>query len=195
MKTEIKVWDGFVRIFHWLLVLLFITAYVTGDEKNNLHLYSGYAILGLIVLRIIWGFIGSKYAKFTNFIYSPTNTINYFKNIKNKNAKHYIGHNPAGGWMIILMIISLLIVIISGIKVDEIEKRENSANNINITFINNAYADDDDENHAEEEFWEEIHEISANFMILLIILHVLGVIAASRLHNENLVKAMITGKK
>ncbi len=205
MNNEIRVWDPLVRIFHWSLVLAFSVAYLSGEEESNVHIYAGYIVLGLISFRLIWGFVGGHYARFQNFIYSPKTVIQYLKSLVAKKPEHYLGHNPAGGYMIVAMLICLVIVSVSGLKVLAIEEGEGpfAANTPSLTIINSSYADSDEiyenEEHESdedsEEFWEEIHEISANLMLLLIFLHVAGVIVSGRLHGENLVKAMFTGKK
>jgi cytochrome b len=199
-KKEVKVWDVLVRLFHWSLVIVFFIAYFTGDEENIWHIYTGYTVLGLICFRLIWGFIGTKHARFTDFVYSPKIVTQYLKELLTKHPKHYLGHNPAGGWMVILLLISLFVVTVSGLKVYAIEEGKGPlADSNKITIISQSYADDDEEGHEDEdedeEFWEEIHEASTNFTLLLIFLHIVGVIVASKLHRENLVKAMITGKK
>ncbi len=133
--------------------------------------------------------------------------------------KHYLGHNPAGGAMIFALLISLVVVTYSGLEVYAIEEGAGPlAQTTDISFIKSAYADDDDDEHDdehdehgevrkeygehesgededEEEFWEDIHEASANFVLFLIALHIVGVFVAGKLHDENLVKAMITGNK
>jgi cytochrome b len=197
-KKEVKVWDVLVRLFHWSLVIVFFIAYFTGDEENIWHIYAGYTVLGLVSFRLVWGFIGTKHARFTDFIYSPKAVIQYLKELITKHPKHYLGHNPAGGWMVMLLLISLFVVTVSGLKVYAIEEGKGPlADSNKITIISQSYANDDEEEHEdeEEEFWEEIHEASTNFTLLLIFLHIVGVIVASKLHNENLIKAMITGKK
>jgi cytochrome b len=210
MNNEIRVWDPLVRIFHWSLVLAFTVAYLSGDEESSLHIYSGYVVLGLIAFRVLWGLIGTRYARFSNFVYSPGTVIQYLKRMVAKNPKHYIGHNPAGGAMVIAMLLCLFVVSVSGLKIYAIEEGLGplAGETPEFTIISPAYADsdsDDDEHgknengHGEdeeaEEFWEEIHEASSNLMLLLIFLHIAGVIVSGRLHNEHLVKAMLTGKK
>lgn len=214
MSNKIRVWDPLVRIFHWSLVLAFTIAYLSGDEESNLHIYAGYIVLGLITFRVLWGFIGSQYARFSNFVYSPKAVIQYLKSLMAKNPKHYLGHNPAGGWMIIAMLICLVVVTVTGLKVYAIEEGRGplASDTSALTMINSSYAESDEDEAYEreenernetgqnehekgEEFWEEIHEISSNLMLLLIFLHVAGVIISGRLHNENLVKAMFTGNK
>lgn len=209
-ENTVKVWDILVRIFHWSLVISFVIAYLTTEDDNIWHIYSGYTVLGLIVFRVVWGFIGSKYARFSDFIYSPATVIKYIKELINKSPAHYVGHNPAGGWMIIALLVSLFVVSISGLKLYAVEEGLGPLAGIDadISIINKAYADRDnhekDENNEEhenkgneqdEEFWEEIHEVSTNITLLLILLHIAGVVVSGRLHNENLIKAMITGKK
>ena len=208
MSNEIRVWDPLVRIFHWGLVLTFTIAYLSGDEESSLHIYSGYVVLGLIAFRVLWGLIGTRYARFSNFVYSPGTVIQYLKGLAAKKPKHYMGHNPAAGWMVIAMLLSLFVVTVSGLKVYAIEEGFGplAGEFPALTIISPAYADDDDNEHGKngnghsvdeeaEEFWEEIHEGSSNFMLLLIFLHITGVIVSGRLHNERLVKAMLTGKK
>lgn len=108
MVDKIKVWDPFVRISHWLLLAAFITSYVTGDEETDLHFYSGYFILALVLLRIIWGFIGSEHARFRDFVVSPVEAVGYLKGLVTGNVRHYVGHNPAAAMMILALLLSVL---------------------------------------------------------------------------------------
>lgn len=213
MSNEIRVWDPVLRVFHWGLVLSFFISYITAEEESELHIYAGYVVLGLILFRLLWGVIGSKHARFRDFLYSPKDVILYLKELITGKTKHYVGHNPAGGWMIIALLISLFVVTISGLKVYAIEEGLGPLAGVNteLPIISSAHADwdedDDDEkeeykqysdngkNDQDEEFWEEIHEASTNFTLFLIFLHITGVVVASKLHNENFVRAMITGKK
>ncbi len=210
-KQSIPVWDIAVRIFHWSLVLGFTIAWLTGDEEDALHIYAGYTVLGLIGFRLIWGFIGSRHARFGDFVTGPASVIEYLKSLRDR-PRHYMGHNPAGGWMVVLMLLTLFGVTLSGLKVYGIEGHGPLAAEVTApAFIGSAHAGDDDDDdryghetssmetaggrEADEEFWEEIHETLSDFMLLLIALHIAGVIVSSRLHRENLVKAMITGNK
>lgn len=214
MNNEIRVWDPLIRIFHWGLVLAFSIGYLTGEEDSSLHIYAGYTVLGLIIFRMLWGFIGTRYARFGNFVYSPKTAIQYLKGLVAKKPEHYIGHNPAGGWMVITMLLCLFVVTVSGLKVYAIEEGLGllAGETPALTIINSTYAsststDSDDDHDSEygknvysedeqaEELWEEVHEASSTFMLFLIILHIAGVIVSGRLHDENLVKAMFTGKK
>jgi len=197
--SSIKVWDIGIRLFHWGLVAFFAIAYITGEiETETLHAWAGYVIIGLLVYRIVWGLIGSRYASFGNFIYTPAEIRAYLKSLLTRHPKHYPGHNPAGGLMVILLLLGLMATSWTGLKAYEAEGKGPLAAS-NITFsIPMALADD--RGHAAhgkkgDEFWEEAHEACVNFMLLLIVLHLGGVVVSSLLHRENLVRAMITGRK
>jgi len=210
MSNQIYVWDKFVRVFHWSLVTLFCVSYLTGEELELVHVYSGYLICGLVVSRIIWGVVGSRYARFKTFLFSPATIIDYAKSYRQGNPKHFIGHNPLAGVMIVALLATLLAISVSGMKLYAVEEGKGPLAQVpRVQLVNSAYADDDDEhegyenedyeNHGYEnegeEFWEDIHEASVNMMILLIVLHLLGVAVSSRLHNERLVASMISGFK
>ncbi|TNF35975.1 MAG: cytochrome b [Gammaproteobacteria bacterium] len=197
----IKVWDLPVRIFHWSLVAFFVISYLSGDELETLHAWSGYVVTALIMFRILWGFIGSTYARFSNFIYSPAEIKGYLRSLLSHTPRHYIGHNPAGGVMVIVLLISLSLTVFSGLKAYAADGHGPLASS-EFSLVKNAYADKDehedeneDEHEHEDEFWEEIHEFFSNFTLLLVFIHVAGVIVSSRIHKESLVKAMLTGYK
>lgn len=180
----IKVWDPLVRIFHWSLVLAFIIAFITEEDFLAIHTFAGYTVFGLIVLRVIWGIIGTRHARFSDFIYSKETIKQFIKDTLSFRAKRYLGHNPAGGAMIILMIISLLITSFTGIAVYGAEEQAGPM----ASLFSQSHG-----------FWgeafEETHEFFANFTLLLVFIHVSGVIVESFIHKENLVKSMITGMK
>ncbi|MCD2452346.1 cytochrome b/b6 domain-containing protein [Methylicorpusculum oleiharenae] len=180
MQDKIKVWDLPVRLFHWLLVLSFFIAYLTEEEFLTPHVYAGYVVIGLMVFRFIWGFTGSRFARFSSFICSPAASLAYLKDLATLKAKRYIGHNPAGSAMILLLFISLLMLCISGLAVYAAEEHAGPLARFAI---------------SQGDFWEEIHEFFANFTLFLVVLHVAGVIVESRLHGESLVKSMLTGYK
>lgn len=182
MNTEnsIKVWDLPLRIFHWLLVISFSVAFITEDDFLSIHVWAGYLVAGLLIFRLIWGFSGGKYARFTNFLCGPSKAITYFKDAFSLKAKRYIGHNPAGTLMILLLLISLMITTITGFAVYGAE--ENTGPLAMISMEN-------------EHLWEEVHEFFANASLVLVFIHIVGVIFESYLHKENLSKAMLTGYK
>lgn len=202
MNQQMYVWDRFVRTFHWSLVGLVCLSYLTGEEEHWLHTYSGYAIFTLISLRVIWGFIGSEHARFADFVYSPGAIARYIGSLTSASPKHYLGHNPAGGIMVIALLLALFATTLSGMKLLAVEEGKGPFAG-QLTTIHRAYADSGDdkdndqtgEEHEGEEFWEEVHEASVNILLLLVATHLVGVVLSSWRHKENLVKAMITGNK
>jgi cytochrome b len=180
----VKVWDPMVRIFHWTLVGSFIVAYLTEDDFLNLHLLAGYTVLALIMFRIVWGFVGTPYARFSSFVFSPRVVKQYFVETLKLRAKRYVGHNPAGGAMIILLLISLVITVITGVAVYGAEENAGPL----AFWLGHAGG-----------FWEEaleaIHEFFANFTLFLVFIHLAGVVVESFIHRENLVGAMFNGRK
>jgi len=193
ITKNIPVWDITVRIFHWALLAAFSIAYITEDDFETLHIYAGYAVLGLISFRLIWGVIGTKYARFTNFVCRISTIKLYLKSILSGHPKHYLGHNPAGGLMIIVMLISLFTISYSGLETYAAEGKGPLAN-VELSIVSSAYADDD-HHLGKSDFWEDIHEFLANFTLFLIFIHVAGVAVSSLIHDENLVRAMVSGKK
>ncbi len=182
-EQQIRVWDLFIRVFHWGLALLFLAAYVTEEDILVIHVWAGYLILGLIGLRIVWGFIGTSYARFSSFVFGPETVIQYLKDTLRLKAKRYIGHNPAGGAMILVMLLSVVLTCITGVAVYGVEGAGPMA-----SWLVNA-------GEWLHEPLEEVHEFFANFTVTLIVIHVAGVIIEGLVHRENLVDAMITGNK
>ena len=212
MRTQktIDVWDSFIRIFHWALAGFFIISYATGDEESWLHIWSGYAIVILLLSRIIWGFIGSKHARFSDFVYSKAEMIAYAKGMMTGRAKRYIGHNPLGGLMVVVLLASLLLTTSTGMMLYGAEEGKGPLAGVMAQqstvqlpqIISTAQADDDHKSHDgsakkddEHEFLEETHEFFANFTLFLVMVHLLGVFVESVFHRESLVKAMLSGKK
>jgi len=180
--NEIKVWDLLVRIFHWSLVVFFVLAYLTEDDWLGIHSSAGYTIALLVLFRLVWGFIAVyPSALFVNFVTRPSVAIHYLKQELRGNAKRYIGHNPAGAAMVLMLLTSLFMTALLGMTLFATEGHGALAH----TFFAQLPA----------HIIKELHEFFANFTLLLIIAHVLGVILSSKLHKENLIMAMITGKK
>lgn len=180
---EIKVWDPAVRIFHWSLVAAFIIAYVSEDDFMTIHAYAGYIIIGLLIFRVVWGFIGTRHARFSDFVSPPNEILAYLKEMVALKAKHYLGHNPAGGAMIIALLMSLFITTLTGLCVYGIE-----GSGPFVGWLSGA-------GEFAKDALEEVHEFFANFTLLLICIHVAGVILSGIVHAENLVRAMFTGIK
>lgn len=194
--TRIKVWDPAARIFHWLLVVLFTLAYLSEDAET-LHVYAGYGVLGLIGFRLVWGFVGSQYARFGDFIYGPAAVVRHARSLLSGKPIHYLGHNPIGGWMIVLLLLSLFGTCWSGLKLYAVEEGKGPLAQAPAIVVS-AWADEDeheDANGGDDEFWEEAHEVFTNLTLVLVFIHIAGVVVTSRLHGENLARAMVTGYK
>ncbi len=222
-KKTVKVWDPLARIGHWTLVVAFFTAYFTEDDFMTAHIWSGYVVGAYVLIRILWGFVGGRQARFSNFVYSPVKIFGYLKNLIARKPQHYTGHNPAGGAMVLALLLSLTGTTWTGLKLYAVEDNKGplaiSARQVqspiqSINLIPVAKAEDnDDEDEGDEgaeselidnenkvdkqseEYWEELHEDFTNLTLLLVFLHVIGVIVSSYIDKENLVKAMLTGKK
>jgi cytochrome b len=196
-EGEIKVWDIGVRVFHWSLVVLFLISYVSGDEESLLHVYSGYGVLGLVIFRIVWGVVGTKYARFRNFIVGPKTAGLYARSLLTTRPIHYLGHNPIGGWMVIALLILLIAASWSGLVLYGAEGHGPLANQ-QISIVGQVYANGDDHEDKDDggdDLWEEIHEALAQLTLLFVFMHIAGVLIGSMLHRENLIKAMVTGYK
>ncbi len=182
-QTEIKVWDPLVRLFHWTLVGGFAIAWLTEDEWMGLHAYAGYVVGTLLSFRLIWGVLGTRYARFSDFVKSPARVAAYLQDLVRFRAERTVGHNPAGGAMIVALLIMLLLTTLTGLLAYGATGAGPLAQPL---FGNRAYG---------SELFEEIHEFFANFTLILVLVHLMGVAFGSYLHGENLVRSMITGKK
>lgn len=167
----VRVWDPMVRVFHWSLVAAFVTAYVTHDDGfSTAHLAAGYVVAGLVAFRVLWGFVGSRHARFTDFVRGPRPTIGYLRGLVTGTAPRTVGHNPAGGAMAVALLVLLSVIALTGWGMTTTA----------------FYADGT---------LEAIHETAVNLALAAILLHLIGVAASSLAHRENLVRAMITGRK
>lgn len=203
-EERVKVWDIGVRLFHWTLVLLFAVSYLTGEDESMVHIYAGYGVIALIVFRLVWGFVGTRHARFTDFVRGPGATMDYAKSMLSGKPAYYLGHNPLGGWMVIALLLSLAGTCWSGLEAYAVEGHGPLALQESF-FIQSALAHgDEDEDEKEgkhdkenggDEFWEEVHEVLSNLTLLLVVLHIAGVIVTSVIHREKLVKSMIDGYK
>ena len=180
-KCTVKVWDPLIRIFHWSLLFFFMLAFVTGDEWLILHVQAGYAIALLIGFRLLWGVIGTRLAQFRSFVKPPRAVLTYLRAMLGLRPAHYLGHNPAAAVMVLALLLSLSITCFTGLVTIASEGQGPLAD----TFFSSWRG----------EWMEELHEFFANFTLLLVIGHVAGVVISSLLEGENLVRAMITGRK
>lgn len=170
MTAKILVWDAPVRIFHWLMVLSFAGAYLTaeGEAWKLVHITLGYTMLGLVGFRIVWGFIGTRYARFSAFVRGSRAVTQYVGSMLRGQPEHHLGHNPAGAVVIVLLLVLTLVVVVAGWA---------SYNELAGGWVG------------------EVHVAASNLMLGLIGVHIGGVVVASWLHKENLVGAMINGRK
>jgi cytochrome b len=165
---DVLVWDLPVRIFHWLLAASFAGAWLTAehDSWRLLHVTFGCTVLALAVLRVAWGLVGTRHARFGDFVRGPRAALRYLGGLVRGKPQHYAGHNPAGG----LAIVALLALAITA-----------AAAGLATYTLGDAY--------------EDLHEALANLMLALVGLHVAAVVVSGWLHRENLVAAMFSGRK
>lgn len=180
-QQVIKVWDPLVRVFHWSLALFFTVAYLSEGDFETLHFYMGYGVSALIAFRLLWGIVGPKYARFTNFVTGKEKVVRYLKSLLTGKAEHYVGHNPAGGLMVIALLLMLALTCFFGMTLIAID----DAGPLAGTFVASF----------NEDLVKELHEFFANSTLALVFIHLAGVVVSSLLHRENLIRAMITGVK
>ena len=168
--TRILVWDLPVRMFHWLLVASFAGAFLTAESERvrDIHVALGYTFAGLLAFRLLWGLVGSRYARFSSFAFGPKRVVAYLRSLLARRPEHHVGHNPAGSWVIYALLVLGLTVGATG---------------------HSLYVD------AGGHWVGELHEGVANALLALVIVHVAGAVISSFLHRENLVAAMVTGYK
>lgn len=169
-RPTIRVWDPLVRLFHWSLAVSFALAWLTAEEWEDLHYWAGYTAAALIGFRLLWGLVGPRYARFSQFIRRPGDVARYVGAILTGREPRYLGHNPAGGLMILALLAGMALTALTGWM------------------------------YTTDMFWgvewvEETHEAAATLMLGLVGLHVAGVVLASLRHRENLALSMLTGRK
>lgn len=169
-SRKILVWDVPVRVFHWLIVLCFAGAYLTAEHESwrLVHVTLGYTMAGLVVFRLLWGVVGTRYARFSNFVRGPRAVAAYLRGMLGGSAPHHTGHNPAG---------AIAIVALLGLA-------------LAVTALGWATYED-----MGGKWLEEFHEAAANIMLGVVGIHIAGVLLGSWLHRDNLIGAMVTGRK
>lgn len=168
--NRILVWDWPVRIGHWLMVAGFVTAWLTSESESLrlVHAVAGATVVAVAAFRLLWGFVGSRHARFADFVRGPKAVLSYLGSLATLRPQHYTGHNPAGGWAIVALLAMAVGIGGTGYMLYE-----------------------DLGGH----WLEELHEGIANLMLGVVLVHVAGVATGSFLHRENLVRAMLTGVK
>ena len=167
---RVLVWDLPTRVGHWLLAGSFAVAWLTAEAESwrNVHLASGYLFGAVIAFRLVWGLVGTRYARFTEFVKSPRAAWQYLTSLLGPRPQHTIGHNPAGGWAIIALLVLGALSVVSGW----------------LTF-----------NEIGGELFEELHEGASNAALAVVLIHLVGVATGSLVHRENLVASMFSGLK
>jgi len=203
----VRVWDPVVRIGHWVLVLGFATAYLTEGEPEWLHTWAGYAIAATVAVRIAWGLVGPRRARFADFVTGPGKVVAYLRDLVAGRAPRHLGHSPAGGAMTVALLVMLGVTAISGMGTLAAEEGKGPLAGIVAQTASEGrpagLVRESDEHDAErgehgdgeDGAWKEIHEVSANLVLFLIVLHLGGVFLASAVHRENLARSMVTGEK
>ncbi len=179
---QVKVWDAPVRVFHWLLVLLLVFQYVTFKTSYmTWHMYGGYTILTLILFRIVWGFVGSTHARFGDFLYGPGAMFGYIKSLPKRQAAKFAGHNPLGGWSVLLMLLAILVQAVTGLFATDDVMTEGPLTQWIAKEISDKIT--------------TIHRFNFYVILVLVSAHVGAVLFYLLYKSENLVKAMFTGHK
>ncbi|MGE0674874.1 MAG: cytochrome b/b6 domain-containing protein [Methylibium sp.] len=204
-STEVRVWDPFVRVAHWTIAIAFIVAYLTEDDSMTVHVWAGYVIGILVLLRVIWGFFGPRHARFTDFVCGPIPALAYLRDLFLFRAKRHVGHSPAGGAMVIALLLFLAATVASGLVLYAEDRgagplapflaQAPSASVPPPDGARSTQLKEGERRMRRESALEEIHEALANVTLVLVIIHIMGVILASFIHHENLTRSMVTGRK
>ena len=188
-KIRLFVWDAPTRVFHWSLLALVAIAWATAESDSDfwfqVHLAAGYGVLGLLVFRLIWGFAGARYALFTSFVRPWRAVLDYTKQLACLKPPHSIGHNPLGGWMVLLLLAMLAAIVGTGLFGAEIEDgvQKFAGPLAHLVSAGTASA------------LIELHDELFDILLVLVAIHVAGVVADMVLTRDNLIRAMITGFK
>ncbi|MFZ1984019.1 MAG: cytochrome b/b6 domain-containing protein [Desulfatitalea sp.] len=181
---SIQAWDLPTRIFHWALVLLVITSFVTAEMGGNAmryHVWSGTAILALLLFRLAWGLVGSRTARFSEFVRGPSAAWRYARGLMGSTPEHYLGHNPLGGWSIVAMLLALMLQVVTGLFAND----EIATQGPLYPWVSDATSG----------WLTGIHLINKGVIIALVSLHLLAVLFYLLVKGDNLITPMISGRK
>lgn len=200
--TSVRVWDPIVRLGHWILVVGFLIAWLSAEEWETVHVWSGYTIGVVVAVRLLWGIVGTRHARFSDFVRGPKTVLGYLKGLARGDAPRYLGHNPAGGAMAVALLLALGVTTGSGMMLYAIEENAgplaayvDTPQPLDTANRDRGENDDEGGESASEARWEDIHEVAATTTLWLVGLHILGMLASSLVHRENLPLGMITGRK
>lgn len=178
----VRLWDGPTRIFHWSLVVLILVSWLTAGKQMDVHRLSGYAVLGLVVFRLWWGVAGGSTARFASFLKGPRATLAYMRTMSGREASETAGHNPVGAWSVVLMLLVLAVQVSLGLFAVDIDGIESGPLSDLVDFdTGRALA--------------EAHELSFRVLQGLIGLHIAAIVFYRVWKKENLVSAMVTGRR
>jgi cytochrome b len=182
--ATVEVWDLPVRIFHWALVLLLISQVVTasiGGNAMDYHKLGGYAVLTLVLFRLLWGFFGGRHARFAAFVRGPRAAFSYARGLLKPSHAAVLGHNPLGGWSVLAMLASLAVQTVSGLFADDdIMTSGPLAKHVSDKTVS---------------FFTAVHEANVFVLGVLIALHIAAIFYYLLRHRENLIAPMISGRK
>jgi cytochrome b len=176
-----KLWDAPVRIVHWLLVVLILVSWLSAGENMTVHRWSGYAVLGLVIFRIYWGFFGSDSARFAGFLKGPKAVLGYARTLGSRAAEAHAGHNPLGGFSVAAILVLLAAQVSLGLFAVDVDGLESGPLSYLVEFDTGRLA-------------AEIHEITFRILQVLVVLHVAAVVFYLVYKRQNLIRAMITGR-
>jgi len=198
-RNRVSVWDPAVRIAHWLLVLAFAVAYLTAEEETDgpdlVHVWGGYVVGAIIAFRVIWGFVGPQHARFSDFVCGPAAALKYLADLMRGRAKRYLGHSPAGGVMVLALLVCLAGTVGTGLIAYGEQGKGPLAGMVTVAPGQSNSETLGEKQENEESLAGELHDTLANLTLVLVVFHVLGIALASYVHRENLVSAMINGRK
>ena len=186
MMLPMRIWDAPTRLFHWAIVLLVLLSFVSVEaDWMEVHLISGYLVLTLLLFRLIWGFVGSETSRFRQFLVSPIQAVRHLRTIRQPSPDTQIGHNAAGGWMVVVMLLLLGVQVVSGLCNTEEYGKAYAAAGPLVKYVSKDVAS----------LAGDVHAINFNLVVAVIVLHILAIGAYARLKKHDLVRPMITGIK
>jgi cytochrome b len=195
----VQVWDPLVRIGHAILILGFAIAFVTEGKPAWLHEWAGYAVAAAVATRIAWGFVGTRHARFADFVVAPSAALTYLRQLLAFRAPRHLGHSPAGGLMVVALLAGLAVTAASGIAYLGASRNRGPLAPLlgaEAAALETAARTRGETRLRRPGRWlRQVHEAAANITLLLVIAHVGGVVLASVAHRENLPRAMIDGRK
>jgi cytochrome b len=180
----IQVWDLPTRVFHWLLVTLVVASFVSvkiGGVWMQYHVWSGYAVLGLLIFRMAWGFAGGRHARFSAFVRGPGVVLRYTRCLLQPEAPRHLGHNPLGGWSVLAMLLALSVQAVTGLFANDDIFTEGPL----YPWVSKATSD----------WLTHIHKLNQGVILLLVGVHVMAVLFYLIMKHENLIQPMFTGRK